>query len=104
MGKPALSMLLSLLRDFVLSVPLILVLPRFFGVTGALYSGPAADVISFGAAVLCMAAVFRKLNRLEDGEVALSGASQGDWLWNERYVKIPLPPPGGPHAQLPQGM
>jgi len=27
--------------------------------------------------VLCMAAVFRKLNRLEDGEVALSGASQG---------------------------
>lgn len=77
MGKPALSMLLSLLRDFVLSVPLILVLPRFFGVTGALYSGPAADVISFGAAVLCMAAVFRKLNRLEDGEVALSGASQG---------------------------
>lgn len=79
MGKPALSMLLSLLRDFVLSVPLTLVLPRFFGVTGALYSGPAADVISFGAAVLCMAAVFRK-------------------------VKIPLPPPGGPHAQLPQGM
>ena len=77
MGKPALSMLLSLLRDFVLSVPLTLVLPRFFGVTGALYSGPAADVISFGAAVLCMAAVFRKLNRLEDGEVALSGASQG---------------------------
>ena len=76
MGKPALSMLLSLLRDFVLSVPLTLVLPRFFGVTGALYSGPAADVISFGAAVLCMAAV-RKLNRLEDGEVALSGASQG---------------------------
>lgn len=77
MGKPALSMLLSLLRDFVLSVPLTLVLPRFFGVTGALYSGPAADVISFGAAVLCMAAVFRKLPRLEDGEVALSGASQG---------------------------
>lgn len=77
MGKPALSMLLSLLRDFVLSVPLTLVLPRFFGVTGALYSGPAADVISFEAAVLCMAAVFRKLNRLEDGEVALSGASQG---------------------------
>ena len=72
MGKPALSMLLSLLRDFVLSVPLTLVLPRFFGVTGALYSGPAADVISFGAAVLFMAMVFRKLKRLEDGEAALS--------------------------------
>jgi len=74
MGKPALSMLLSLLRDFVLSVPLTLVLPGFFGVTGALYSGPAADVISFGAAVLCMAAVFRNLKRLEDEQMALAGA------------------------------
>ena len=76
-GRPALSMLLSLLRDFVLSVPLALVLPAFFGVTGTLYSGPAADVVSFGAAVLFMTAVFRKLNRLEDGEVALSGAAAG---------------------------
>jgi putative MATE family efflux protein len=76
-GRPALSMLLSLLRDFVLSVPLALVLPAFFGVTGTLYSGPAADVVSFGAAVLFMTAVFRKLNRLEDGEVALSGAASG---------------------------
>lgn len=73
-GRPALSMLLSLLRDFILSVPLALILPVFMGVTGPLYSGPAADVISFAACVFCMVMVFKKLKRLEDGEVALSGA------------------------------
>lgn len=72
-GRPALSMLLSLLRDFILSVPLALILPRMMGVTGALYSGPAADVVSFAAAVLLMSGVLRNLKRLEDGEVALSG-------------------------------
>ncbi|MCD7990318.1 MAG: polysaccharide biosynthesis C-terminal domain-containing protein, partial [Clostridia bacterium] len=77
MGRPALSMVLSLLRDFVLSVPLTLLLPGFFGVTGALYSGPVADIVSFGAAVPIMAMVFRTFKRLEDGEVALSGASAG---------------------------
>ena len=55
-----------------LSVPLALMLPGFFGVTGALYCGPVADIVSSGAAVLFMAMVFRKLKRLEDGEVALS--------------------------------
>lgn len=47
LGKPFLSMGLSLLRDFVLSVPLVLMLPRTFGVTGTLYSAPIADGISF---------------------------------------------------------
>lgn len=33
LGKPMLSMSLSLLRDFILSVPLTLILPRYLGVT-----------------------------------------------------------------------
>ena len=42
LGKPIMSMTLSLLRDFILSVPLILILPGVFdlGVVGPLYSGP----------------------------------------------------------------
>lgn len=74
-GRPALSMLLSLLRDFILSVPLTLFLPGFFGVTGALYSGPVADIISFGAAVLCMRAVLGKLTRLEKEQALAKGNS-----------------------------
>ena len=64
LGKPVLSMTLSLLRDFVLSVPLVLVLPRVMdlGVVGPLYSGPIADIISFAVAVVMMVRVFSKMN------------------------------------------
>lgn len=65
LGKPLLSMSLSLLREFVLSVPLALILPGLFGVTGALYSAPAADIVSFAAAVLCMVHVFREMKTEE---------------------------------------
>ena len=65
-GRPTLSMMLSLFRDFILSVPLTLILPRLSGVTMTLYSGPIADVVSFGAAVLFMSRILRELDRLED--------------------------------------
>lgn len=65
LGKPVLSMSLSLLRDFVLSVPLALILPGIFGVTGALYSAPAADIVSFAAAVFCIYHVFREMKTEE---------------------------------------
>ena len=75
LGKPMLSMSLSLLRDFILSVPLTLILPRYLGVTGALYSGPIADVVSFAAAVFCVRRVFRELRKEEtgNGRTAVSG-------------------------------
>lgn len=54
LGRPFLSMGLSLLRDFVISVPLVLILPRYLGITGPLYSAPAADILSFIAVLLIM--------------------------------------------------
>ena len=68
LGKPGMSMFLSLLREFILSVPLALALPMAFGVTGALYSAPVADVISFVAAVLCIRHTFRMLRKEEGGK------------------------------------
>ena len=68
LGKPGMSMFLSLLREFILSVPLALALPIAFGVTGALYSAPIADVISFAAAVLCIRHTFRMLRKEEGGK------------------------------------
>ncbi len=62
LGKPMMSMSLSLLRDFILSVPLVLLLTQVFGVTGPLYSGPIADIISFLAAVIMMLGVFKQLS------------------------------------------
>lgn len=62
LGKPVMSLSLSLLRDFLLSVPLVYLLPKVVapGVVGPLYSGPIADVISFAVAMAFMAHVFRK--------------------------------------------
>ena len=63
LGKPVLSMSLSLLRDFVLSVPLALLLPRSFGVIGALFSAPIADAVSIIVVVIMMITVYKELNR-----------------------------------------
>ena len=63
LGKPVMSMSLSLLRDFVLSVPLVLWLPTVFGVTGPLYSGPVADTISCIAAIVMIINVLGTLDK-----------------------------------------
>lgn len=45
-GKAKMSMLLSLLRQVIILIPLISIMPRFFGVNGAWFSQPIADLIS----------------------------------------------------------
>jgi Na+-driven multidrug efflux pump len=62
LGKPVMSMGLSLLRDFVLSVPLAIVLPMFFGVEGALLSAPVADIVTTVAVVLMSINVVKELD------------------------------------------
>jgi len=52
LGCPIMSLSLSLLRDFIVSVPAILILPLFGGVEAVLWSAPIADVISIVAAAL----------------------------------------------------
>jgi Na+-driven multidrug efflux pump len=53
------STILSLLRDFVLAIPLALVLPIHYGVVGALYSGLIADVVVFVITLVIIGYVFR---------------------------------------------
>ena len=62
LGKPVMAMGLSLLREFVLSVPLAIVLPMFFGVEGALFSAPVADVVTMVAVIIMARIVIRELN------------------------------------------
>ncbi len=42
-GKPFPSLVLNLSRQFLLLIPLLLILPRFFGLSGLLISFPIAD-------------------------------------------------------------
>lgn len=62
-GKPGLSLSLSLLRDFLLSVPLALLLPGRYGVTGTLFSAPIADLVSFLAVIALWVYIFRFLGK-----------------------------------------
>jgi Na+-driven multidrug efflux pump len=76
LGKPVLSTALSLLRDFVLNVPLVLLLPIKLGVFGPLLSAPIADVASFIVTVAVMLRVMKQLSRAAKEEPAtrLNGA------------------------------
>lgn len=45
-GQPLKASVLSMLRQLILLIPLVLILPRFYGLDGILYAGPAADITS----------------------------------------------------------
>ena len=45
-GQPFKASVLSMLRQLLLLIPLILILPLHFGLAGILYAGPTADIIS----------------------------------------------------------
>ncbi|MBR1741213.1 MAG: MATE family efflux transporter, partial [Lachnospiraceae bacterium] len=68
LGKPVMAMGLSLLRDFVLSVPLTIFLAAEFGVVGALYSAPVADIVSMIAVVIMAMMVWKELKSEERKE------------------------------------
>ena len=76
LGKPVMSMGLSLLREFVLSVPLAIVLPIFFGVEGALYSAPIADIGSMIAVVIMSVIMLRELKEKEESSIQLVEAEK----------------------------
>jgi Na+-driven multidrug efflux pump len=76
LGKPVMSMGLSLLREFVLSVPLAIVLPMFFGVEGALYSAPIADIGSMIAVIVMSAIMLRELKEKEESPLQFVKAEE----------------------------
>jgi len=63
LGKPVQSTLLSLFREVILSVPLVMLLPRKFGLMGVLYSMPVSDAVAFVASVVIIAQTDRQLKR-----------------------------------------
>jgi putative MATE family efflux protein len=46
-GKGVASLWLSLLRQFILYIPLVVLMPRFFGLTGIWFATPLADLLAF---------------------------------------------------------
>lgn len=61
-GQPLKASILSMLRQLLLLIPLVLILPLHFGLDGILYAGPLADILS---AVIVSQFVIREMKKLD---------------------------------------
>lgn len=61
-GQPLKASILSMLRQLLLLIPLLLILPLFFGLNGVLYAGPCADIGSAIIVALFIVPEMKKLN------------------------------------------
>jgi len=79
-GKPAQAVISSMIRDIVCFIPLILILPAFFGIEGILFAAPAADFIAMIVAVSLTVAYMKSLKghaSTEQNKVAIKASSKG---------------------------
>ena len=64
-GKPLKGVFLSLTRQILFFLPLLIVLPMFFGIFGVTYTGPVADGLADVVAVIMASFEFRSMKELE---------------------------------------
>ena len=62
-GEPMRAAVVSLVRDIVCFVPLVIVLPNYMGVKGALWAAPVADLIGIIISGLLVLLFFKKLGK-----------------------------------------
>ena len=65
MGKAAESTALSIIREVVFGVGFAILLPKFFALSGVLYSMPVSDVLTFAVAAVLIAKTYRELGAAE---------------------------------------
>lgn len=63
-GKPIYGVIISLSRQIIIFLPLLYFLPKFFGIDGVLYAGPAADLSSAVITLSFLAVELTRLRRL----------------------------------------
>ncbi len=61
-GKPKKGIFMSLTRQIIFLLPLLLILPRFLGIDGVMYAGPIADLV---ATIVCTLLVVAEMRRPE---------------------------------------
>ena len=66
-GKPVKSAILSLARQIIFFVPAALILPKFLGVTGVLWTGPVADGLAF---LLSLGLLIYERSQLKEDQVS----------------------------------
>jgi len=68
-GQPGKAYILSMLRPIILLVPIILVLPLFWGIDGILYAGPIAD---YSTAFIIALFILPELMKLKTSDTTLT--------------------------------
>ena len=68
LGKAAASTAISLIREVVFGVGFALLLPRFFGLDGVLYSMPVSDILTFLIAAVIIARTYQELAPLKTAQ------------------------------------
>lgn len=63
-GQPLKASILSMLRQLLILIPMVLILPLFFGLDGILYAGPVADLSSAVVVVFFAGHELKRLNHL----------------------------------------
>ena len=70
-GKPLKGLILSMTRQVIFLIPLLIILPRVLGgIDGILYAAPVADAIAFLTTVLFISREMKRIRRLEAGQSA----------------------------------
>lgn len=67
-GRPRISLILTLSRQILVLLPMILILSRLFGLKGILYAAPVSDAISFTLTSSFLLIEIKRLNRLGQEE------------------------------------
>ena len=68
-GKPKIGMFTSLTRQVIFFIPLILILPRFWGIDGILFAAPIADSVAAVLAIIFLVREMRITNQLKAEEL-----------------------------------
>lgn len=79
-GDPVKSAITSLLRDIVCFIPLVIILPKYFGVEGALYAAPIADTIGIIISIILVVIFFKGLDntvKAKEVKTALKKSKDG---------------------------
>ena len=68
-GKVNRSIFLSLTRQVLMLIPLLIILPRFFGAEGVWYSMPISDVVAAMLTVVTLIMQFREWKREKNNNI-----------------------------------
>ena len=67
-GEPIKATIVSLARDIILFVPLVIILPIYFGVEGPLYAAPSADLFAIIISTILVVKFFKGISKEENKE------------------------------------